>query len=310
MTTLGINVRADGYHRADWIRMTGATAARVVLKREYDLRRWAADCRERGVSLLWVYARESGDGFDSELEAIQFYARWYAGLMDAVQVGNEPDLESPSSWTLSPAELSDLGWTARYVMPDTPLVCAGLASGQPGWLADVDLRWCNALGIHLYAKDAPNPDDVEDLPDVTATASAYAAYGLPLWMTEWGWWTDDEARGGEETRDMLAWAQTSGLLERYFHFCADDTMVPPFGLYRADGSRKPAGDEFLRAAGASDEPEGYAVGDGLQKELDRRGWMAASNEYTVPIADATTPSGQPRLVVWDDGAATAWRPVS
>ena len=309
---LGLNVRLDGYHTADWIKMTGARAARVVLHADHDLGRWAVTCHDRGIRLLWVYARESGDGFGSHLEALQFYANRYEGLLDEAQIGNEPDLESPSSWTMSQRDLAALGWTARYVLGNIPLVVGGLASGHPGWLDSCDIGWANAIGLQLYAKDAPNPHDVEDLPDVTTVTPAYAAYGLPLWMTEWGWW-GDEARGYEETRDMATWARDAGVVERYFHFCADDTMVPPFGLYRADGSRKPAGQAFLDVATEGEsvpiEPESPWIGDGLQKELGRRGYTPTTGEYGVPIVRATTPSGQERLLVWDADGASAWRKV-
>jgi hypothetical protein len=71
----------------------------------------------------------------------------------------------------------------------------------------------------------------------------YALYGLPLMITEWGWW-GDEVRGEYEVRDVVRWAEQSPLIERFFYFCMDDGMVPPFGLYRADGSPKPAASAF------------------------------------------------------------------
>lgn len=241
----GLNVAADGRHNALLVTRTGADAVRIVLTREHDLRPRLRDYKDHGVFVLGVCARESFDGFGSWGEAFSYYQRRYGEYLGSLQVGNESDLESPSSWTMTPAALSTLGWTARNVMPNMPLVCAGMASGQAWWLGSVDLRWCNAIAAHPYAKDMTANND---LPDADALIAQYRAYGLPVWITEWGWW-GDEVRGEHEVRDFVTWAERSGDIERYFHFCIDDGMVAPFGLYRADGSEKPAGRAFREAAG-------------------------------------------------------------
>lgn len=244
MASIGMNVARDGHIAASTVRALGATWIRVVAMPDIDLAPYFRELRAAGVKILLVLARESGGDYSR-------YQRLYGALADAVQVGNEPDLASPSSWTMTPAELVSLAREARKAFPrPMPLVCAGLASGQPSWLQGMDLSSFDALGVHAYLKDAPNPSDIEDLTDVPELLDGYRAYGLPLLITEWGWWSDDEPRASEEVRDMARWAAQTGDIEAFFYFCASDSMVPPFGLLNADGSEKPRARAFREAAGA------------------------------------------------------------
>jgi hypothetical protein len=154
---------------------------------------------------------------------------------------------------MSPAELASLGRAVRGILPRPHvLVCAGLASGQPDYLGDIpDLSWADAVAIHPYLKDAPNPGDVEDLPDVNDMLASYREYapeGMPFLITEWGWWSDDEPRASQEVRDMVGWAGATGDCEVFFYFCTDDQMVPPFGLLRSNGHEKPKAKPFKEQA--------------------------------------------------------------
>lgn len=248
MSAIGLNVDRAGSYPPALVRSLGATWIRLVAMRDHDLREYLAECRAAGLRVLLVLARESFGGFDSYADGLATYARRYGGLVDAWQIGNEADLASPSSWTMDPGELSELGQLARAALPGARLVCAGMASGHPEYLDAVDLTPFDAVACHPYLKDAPNPSDVEDLPDVDQLVEAYRAYGLPVWVTEWGWWGADERRGAEETAEMVAWAASTDLIEAFFYFCLSDAMVPPFGLLRADGSEKPAAAAFRQAA--------------------------------------------------------------
>ncbi len=242
MASIGLNVSRDGSIPVDTIRGLGATWVRVVGMPDADLTTYFRELRAAGIKILLVLARESGADY-------AMYAQRYADAIDAVQVGNEPDLSSPSSWTMSQAELAARGQMARAVFPrPMSLVCAGLASGHPDWLDGMDLSAFDALAFHPYLKDAPNPVDLEDLADVDGLLAEYRAFGLPVLVTEWGWWADDEPRATEETRDMVAWMGRTGDVEVFFYFCAADSMVPPFGLLRADGREKPRAKAFREAA--------------------------------------------------------------
>lgn len=242
MSSVGVNVARDGHIPVSIIRGLGVTWVRIVAMPTINLTPYFQELRANGINILLVLARESGNDYAR-------YAQLYGGLVAAIQCGNEPDLVSPSSWTMSQQEVGDLGKLARRFFPrPMPLVCAGLASGHPEWLQGVDLSPFDALAFHPYLKDAANPGDLEDLQDVDTLIPDYAAYGLPLLVTEWGWWDDAEPRASEEVRDMTRWAAQTGDLEVFFYFCAADSMVPPFGLLRADGADKPRARAFRDAA--------------------------------------------------------------
>ena len=249
MASLGLNIARDGSIPVETIRSLNATWVRIVAMPNIDLSRYFMDIAANGIRILLVLARESGGDYIG-------YERRYGRLIHATQVGNEPDLEGPSSWTMTQAEFVSLGKSVRSVFPRPfPIVTAGMASGHPEWLNGVDLSWADVLSFHPYLRDAPNPDDIEDLPDVDALAAEYKRFGLPLVVTEWGWWGDEEQRAVEEVDDMIRWAAGTSDVCSLFYFCAADSMVPPFGLLRADGSAKPRATTFRdRAHYAVDVP--------------------------------------------------------
>lgn len=243
MASIGLNVDRSGRHDPSLVRGLGATWIRIVAMQEYDLRAYFRRCKDAGLKILLVLARESGGDYAT-------LAARYASLVDAWQVGNEADLESESSWTMAPVELAALGRAVRKILPRPHvLVTSGMASGHPEWLDGMDLSWADACAAHPYAKDAPNPGDLEDLPDADALVRAYGEQtGLPVLVTEWGWWSDQEPRASEEVRDMTRWAAQTADCEVFFYFCVDDAMVPPFGLLRANGSEKPKARAFKEQA--------------------------------------------------------------
>jgi hypothetical protein len=242
MASIGLNIARDGSTPVETIRGLNVTWVRIVGMPDVDLSGYFLSLKAAGLKILLVLARESGGDYAR-------YTRLYGSLVDVVQIGNEPDLASPSSWTMAQGDLAALGRAARMAFPrPMPLACAGLASGHPEWLAGVDLSWADAIAFHPYLKDAPNPTDIEDLPDVDGLVDGYAAYGLPLLITEWGWWDDREPRASEEVRDMVGWAARTGDIEAFFYFCASDGMVPPFGLLKANLRDKPRAPVFREQA--------------------------------------------------------------
>lgn len=260
MSAIGINVSADGRHDAASLRAIGATWARIVARRHIDISGTLSSYRAAGINVLLVLDRMSIEEYGlvdsanlaaSTTVAVSDYLRRYGQYVSAVQPGNEPDHTSPSSWTLSLADFTTLGRTARQALPGRLVVSGGLVSGQPSYLSGADLSWCDAVAIHPYLRDAPNPTDLEDIPDVDVLVRDYAAFGKQLWITEWGWWGTDEQRGAEEVRDMIGWAASNRDVGVFCYFAMDDAMVWPFGLYRADGTPKPAAERFRsQAAGA------------------------------------------------------------
>lgn len=244
MAFIGMNVARDGSVDPRQLRELGASWIRIVAHPDHDLADYLRACQQEALRVLLVLANESFDGVEDA------WGRWrkYAPLISALQIGNEPDLDSPSSWTMEPGVFENYGWVARSNFPQVPIVAGGLASGQPDWLDGVNLGWADAIAVHPYLKDAPNERDLEDLEDVPVLLDRYRQYGKPILVTEWGWWGDDEQRGAEEIGDMVRWAAHTPIIEGFFYFCWSDAMVPPFGLFGSRGRRKPAADAFEQAA--------------------------------------------------------------
>lgn len=121
------------------LKAAGATVARfpLVLHGGVDYPAVCSALIGGGVEPLPVLARESFEhgGVRSGWKQSMAYWRDRLPMVTRWQVGNEPDHESPSSWTLAPDDFSDLLLLSREVFgPDAYLIAGGLVSGQPGYL--------------------------------------------------------------------------------------------------------------------------------------------------------------------------------
>lgn len=183
-----------------WVRMVALPS----------LEPYIARCRNAGLRVLLVIARES-----VAVASVASYAARYRP--DAWAVGNEPDLVSPSSWSMT-AEQYSLLW--REALPllrrqGVPIVTAGLASGQPGWIEPIvgQLHGCHAVAVHPYAKTAEEARSlIREYRRVTR---------LPVWATEWN-------RPAGEIAGFVAMLRQEAEVACWF--CATNGMVPGFGL--------------------------------------------------------------------------------
>lgn len=228
----------------------GATWVRAVARPEHDLTGYFRELQQRGIRTLLVLARESFSGFASHADGVAHWSRRYGDLVAAWQIGNEPDLKSPSSWDMPVSDFVALGKMARAALPGAHIVCAGLASGHPEYLDGADLSWCDTLAVHPYLKDAPNPSDLEDLTDMDVLVREYGRFGKPVIVSEWGWWGAEEKRATEEVTDATSWAGATSDCAAFFYFSLLDD-VPPFGLLSADGSAKPRAAAFKKYAASA-----------------------------------------------------------
>jgi hypothetical protein len=265
------------------------TWARIVHRQDMDISGRLAEYRFRGISVMLVFDKTSIEAYPSPADAFTDALRRYDQYVTLWQPGNEPDGTDASSWTMTQDEFVTLGRTARATLGrDRLIVAGGLVSGDPTWLVGQDLSWCDMIDVHLYLKDAPNPNDIEDVPDIDQALPGYQALGLPVILGEWGWWGNDEERGREEVDDMVGWVAPRTDVPIFFYFCADDAMVAPFGLVRADGSLKPAYGAFTRQA---------------------------ANAVPVPLPTpghappAPTPEPVPALAPLDQAYAALWQAV-
>jgi hypothetical protein len=182
--------------------------------------------------VLLVLARES-IGDDTE-HRLALFARRYNGLVNAVQIANEPDHVSESSWTMAPDDLNRLLRTARAVFgPSKLLIGPGLVSGHPEWAAQIDWSPVDAIAAHPYAK-WPYTSELD------ALIGGYAAYGLPVWVTEYN----------ARTLGMAAALRDDPRIGVALAFCYSDRVVDGFGLIEDEQALN----DFVTASGGPLSP--------------------------------------------------------
>lgn len=196
------------------IAQTGATMARVVLTPDFDLSVFRDGCRALGVEVLPVIARESLTDWDAGWELPEYIwalsAYRHPGGVDwnggPIQIGNEPDLESDSSWTMAPEALNRLIWASRSTWPKAQLVGPGLASGDASYLEEINLRELSAIAAHPYGRRAPGYDLPREYADLVPLLESYRHFGKPLWITEYGAPAQDFDFDSERARYYAAMA--------------------------------------------------------------------------------------------------------
>jgi hypothetical protein len=146
-------------------------------------------------------------------------------LVDAVQIGNEPDQAGPSSWTRTVDEYVQDLQIYRGTYPQYTMIAAGLASGDPSYLQQVieagGLDGYSAIAVHPYAKSASEASDLLD---------AYQALTeLPIVVSEWN-------RPVNEISDFRAMLAQKTV--QAFWFCDGDWMVDGMGLFDKSGNPK------------------------------------------------------------------------
>jgi hypothetical protein len=229
-----------------WVAESGAKWVRVVLLPHEDYGRLFDYMHAQELKILGVIARESlmGDTLEGWRWAARHYKSKYGHVLDAIQVGNEPDLKSPSSWTKSAVACSQM----CAIFKDAGfnlIVGPGLGSGQPQWLEDFNTETVDVIAFHPYGKWPTNEPVMGDwgYGPVMEHVMLYGSYGLPLWVTEYGC-KDYELK--KLTPKYIS-DMTSVLLdnvEEAMIFAWSDKMEKGFGLHDEDDNRKPAFDAW------------------------------------------------------------------
>lgn len=232
---------------ADWVRVVlrqGPGAAKVV--------KFCKETRAAGGHILGVVALESlieGREFDRNISEL---ARIYTSCVDEVQAGNEPDHESPSSWTLSPQRLNELVEAVSGEF-GRPVWLGGLVSGQPSYLEEVMKANVSHVAIHPYGQRVDGfPHDGWGHGEITDLVAAYRSY-LPkktkIVVTEFGDPNKDfasEIQRAEYVTRMLQKLYDLKV-EAAFVFAYHDD-VEGFGLVDADGSPRVSYHSFYALA--------------------------------------------------------------
>lgn len=180
-TVIGSNV--DPRHWVDLealaadLKAHNVAVVRTVLKSYDDPTAWSTALHRHGLSLLSVFALESFEGFYTFREAITHYSNFD---FDYLQLGNESDVDcrtedNCSSWYQTQEEVSNMGYTAREIMPTAFIIGPGLAAGDPHWLDTFDAAPFDAIAAHLYGNQT-----------VDEFVSMWAPYSpAPIWITEY-----------------------------------------------------------------------------------------------------------------------------
>ena len=287
---IGLNGPADMRLAPQFYAMLGARWIRVVLKPEYDLTPWITEAHRLGLKVLGVIARESLVN-DSYNDTAAMYSARYGHMLSAVQAGNESDHSSESSWTMEPSDLNDLLAAVNLHWANTTIVGPGLVSGNPHYLDAVDLDLVDAIACHPYGRFPNTTEDWSETPGHFGTVAqlldSYRYHGKRLWVTEWGVSTDQVS---EEFQSRYVEAMMKSLklrsdVEVQCYFCADDNMVPEFGLFDDQGNQKPAAAAFIRAANSipKEESMAYTVGQGVLEQMKQHGDQPATDEIYHPI---------------------------
>lgn len=263
-TRPGTNIAADGSYRAsDLLKVyPRGSVMRLVIEPKYDQLPYIIELRMAGFLVLCVVANESFylDGrVLSYAELSRLVAERYGDWINFLQVGNEWDHVSPSSWTLDEAHLDALLWTFWNQRRSSGLawilVLGGAVSGQPILLSAPDLEAVDAIAVHPYGQRpypgwAPPRNQGWGFGVATELISRYAeaAPGKPILITEYGLPTQDF--GNQVSADYhveMAKALHSAGVVCYLSFCWSDGMVDGFGIVDRTGRLKTQGLELARA---------------------------------------------------------------
>lgn len=231
----------------------GYAGVRSVVAFDHNMRIWAGDCARAGIDLLPVVARETledwdaGWGLTDYLAAAEALHLLYGDLFTAIQVGNEPDLQSESSWSLEPEQMNLMLEAFRLAWPGTTIVGPGLADGtNPGYADRLNPALYDVLAIHCYGfmPDGWPLDPYSHW--VRYLLQQYEHVPKPIWVTEYGGkrgeLRDEATRGAYYRalgRDLLNHPQ----VERVYAFCLDTAMHPDYGV-RDHGNPIPGWDDL------------------------------------------------------------------
>ena len=231
MANMGLNVARDSSSNLNAVVSLNATWIRIVAMPDHDLTDYLRSARARNLKVLLVLARESFIEPGPRQDMYALYKQRYVdtGLVHAIQVGNEMDHASPSSWSMSQKEFESFGKSVRAAFPTTTIVTGGLVSGQPSWLAGVDLSWAQAISLHPYGK---SPSETWPHPGwgtgyIGDFLDSYAVYGKPLLITEVGLSTDEvteEFQAAYCQRMVDYFARRTDILGVMW-FCISDQMT-------------------------------------------------------------------------------------
>ena len=186
------------------------------------------------------------------LEHIREVARKTRGLLDEWDVLNEPFTNHDLMDIFGPEIMPDWFKVARAEMPDAKLYFNDFSNHDATTDADhvahfeattqflID-RGAPVDGLGLQAHITNNPNSPENV--LAVLDRYYAKFKLPVRITEFDVWTDDEQLQADYTRDffILCLSHPSVVGIQLWGFWEKAHWRPSGAMYRADWSEKPNG---------------------------------------------------------------------
>ena len=150
-------------------------------------------CHGQGLFVLGVIARESQGNV-------------LGGICDAYQIGNEPDGEGESSYSMSPNQYLEEARIYRDTYPGLFMISAGLVSGQVGYWrqigSQIGMMGYQGFAVHPYGKTAAQAEPLlKSYQSITPR--------LGLWVTEWH-------RPANEIPDWKAMLRRTSVADAWF----------------------------------------------------------------------------------------------
>jgi len=237
MIEFGVNADPrHGYNPTDIIQPGSVPWIRSVEHPDHDLTEWLTTVRDNaGKNLVVVDADSITGTYQNTAKRLRTK---YGRLVDAWQIGNEPDGTGDSSWSLPPSKFDALLWAFRVQMPMAYLVAGGLSSGDPNYLLKVNTQRVNAIAVHPYGQRVYGfPSPTWGFGEVGDLINSYRRFGKPVWVTEYGGQTVDYPGGVFAVEDQRAQYHSEMALRLHeldvqvaCVYCWADSMVPGFGL--------------------------------------------------------------------------------
>jgi len=191
----------------------------------------------------------------------------YSGLNIVYEIWNEPDL--PGFFYLGEAKYAQVlnATVPKIKSQGGKVITGGLGNGEPEWIGRVRSLasgvWgqIDGIGIHPYGA-TPNPGSQDcdlggsfgsQLPDYLNRA--YSAGGnKPLWATEFGWPTPNQANQARYNTCFYEAAARSGKVAASIVYTWSDAQGTNWGLVSASNNPKTAHGAYFYSCGTTPPP--------------------------------------------------------
>lgn len=270
----GVNIDPTAFAPSpEELNQAGVKWVRLVYKSTtYDYLSLLKSYKAAGINTVMIFNQETSwpptaDGkFDQQYvhnfgELAKKLVTSFGNNVAAYEIWNEEDNQavSPDLPYVPPANyamlLSGLYNAIKSVDKSKIVLVGGLEYGDPTYLDNVAANIvggkipADGIGVHPY---------IINVPALVASVKNYIAHsqGLPLWITEFGWETNEGTPPGADQADYLCAVYTQLQLDPSLNshvavaqwYTWTDLYNPGFGLLTSDGHPKPSYYAFQKCA--------------------------------------------------------------